>query len=118
MGQMREGAGVPDVVEHLERIAGNGKGKRGRIVEGQEQNGDVEVVRKALDELERAWTKSELADQEYKDVVKKVAERSGFNAAAISKFVGLRMTDKILEWDRKAGQVIQLCLDLGERTTS
>jgi hypothetical protein len=102
-----------DVIE-----GGNRRRAKGRVsAEKQEQVCDSEAVKARLGELERAWTRSQEATADLGAVIKAVAEKAGYNAGPLRRFLNARMKDKLLDVERDNDQFTQLMLDLGEKST-
>ena len=92
------------------------KGARGRkSADGQEQPLKLDVIKKRMPELLKLSTEKEAATEAFSDAVKAVAEKSGFNANAIKKFVAARQAqDGFADKHRDAEQLVLLFETIGE----
>lgn len=94
---------------------GKGKGKAaGRKGGKQEAVTRPDMVAERIDQLERLAVKANEAAKDLSDAIKKVAEDSGYNAAAIKSLVAARVGDKFEERKRGAEQQLELFNEVGE----
>jgi transcription termination factor NusB len=75
--------------------------------EGQEAVVKIETLQVGMDELLKLHTAAENAATDFKEAVKAIAEKSGLNAATVSKYVKARAGDN---FDATKGKVLQLAL--------
>jgi ABC-type branched-subunit amino acid transport system substrate-binding protein len=80
----------------------------------QEAITQPEVVSEKIDELVRLYGASQSAGVEFSDAVKAAAEASGYNVAAIRKFVVARAGENFAEKKRDLAQQLELFEECGE----
>lgn len=91
------------------------RGRRGN--DGQEQVPEPSVVESSMTRLLQLYAEAEGAKEVLSDAVKKCAEKSGFNAGAIKKFVKARADDDDDNFSlrkREAQQLVLLFEQVGE----
>lgn len=89
-------------------------GRRGS--DGQEKTPDPKVLEPKIDKLVKLYEAAEVAKDALSEAVKKAAESSGFNAAALKKFVKARAggEDEFADRKRDAEQLVLLFDKVGE----
>jgi len=87
-----------------------------RTNDGQEKTPDPGAVEPRMSKLLKLYAESENAKEALSDAIKKAAESTGFNAAALKKFVKARAGDEDEFADRKrdAEQLVLLFDKVGD----
>lgn len=92
-----------------------GRKVRGRKnADNQEAVTRPQLVSEKIDELVLLYTTAQACSADFGDAVKAAAEASGYNAAAIRKFVVARAGENFQERKRELEQQMELFSEVGE----
>jgi len=100
----------------MESTQTEGRKTRGRKnPDRQEAITQPDVVKDRIDELVKLYSAAGEAQEQFNDAVKTCAEKSGYNASAVRKFVLARAGEKYEEAKKLAAQQMELFDEVGEK---